>query len=33
MEAMMELVEFVGIDAEPQYYGPGGGYDAGACDG
>jgi len=33
MEAMMELIDFIGIDAEPQYYGSGEFQDAGACDG
>lgn len=31
-EAMGELVEFIGLDAEPQYYGSGGSTDAGYCD-
>ena len=32
MEAMIELVDYVGIDGEPQYYGSGDYYDAGICD-
>lgn len=31
-EAMTELVDYIGIDARPEYYGTDGGYDAGACD-
>jgi hypothetical protein len=31
-EAMTDLVDYVGIDATPEYYGSGGGCDAGACD-
>lgn len=31
-EAMMELIDFIGIDGEPLYYGDDGGGDLGACD-
>lgn len=31
-EAMTDLVDYVGIDAKPEYYGSGNGCDAGACD-
>ncbi len=31
--AMTDLVDFIGIDAVPEYYGGGGGEDLGACDG
>ncbi|OGP67095.1 MAG: hypothetical protein A2031_07955 [Deltaproteobacteria bacterium RBG_19FT_COMBO_43_11] len=31
-EAMTELCDFIGIDAEPQYYGDDGSEDRGACD-
>lgn len=32
IEAMTDLCDFVGIDAEPQYYGEGGSEDRGVCD-
>ena len=32
MEAMIELVDYVGIDGEAQYYGDGDYWDAGVCD-
>ncbi len=32
-EAMADLIDFIGIDSEPQYYGSGGFEDRGACDG
>jgi len=31
-EAMQELIDFIGIDGEPQYYGSGDYLDLGVCD-